>query len=881
MARVGVALAAVAVAGAVRAMLASVGAGVLPFPPFFIAVLISAVYGGGVSGFVATVAGAAVGWLWLAHDGPFGLPPPTAVNLALFVVAGLSIVAGAEAVRHLEGRRLGAESRLDRVLGAVPAGITETDAEGRFVYANPAAARILRLSESEIAGRRFDAPEWRIRDLSGQPLPPDRLPIGRALRGETVTDFEHAIEDRQSGETLILSMSAVPVRDAQGRITGATAAFSDVTERRRVQAALDRREVEFQALAESTPQLVWSTRADGWCDYLSPQWFAYTGAGPEDHFGLGWQTAVHPEDRPHTEGAWAEAVAGRGVYDVEYRLRAADGSYRWFKARGAPVQAPEGELGRWFGVSTDIDDIVQARRLLENRIAAQDRERARIFELSDDLFAMGGFDGYLRLVNPAWTRVTGLLEPDLVGRPFLQLTHPEDVEGAREIARALIRGEDIRSFELRIRTAAGDYRWFSWAAVPEGEIFYIVGRDVTEAKAAEQAIRDANARLTAEIAERRKAETQLVQAQKLEAVGQLTGGIAHDFNNLLQVISGGVELLKGADGEARRDRLLDAIGKAAARGAGLTRQLLTFARRQPLRPERIDVARQVGGMQDLLDRSLRGDVRVSSRFAPDLWPVEVDPAQFELAILNIAVNARDAMPSGGVITISADNRRAGEDGLPGEHVRVAVADTGEGMSPEVLARVFEPFFTTKAVGRGSGLGLSQVYGFAKQAGGDVQIASEPGGGTVVTLLLPRATRAAAEPDDMEAQAPRSAKPLRVLLVEDDDQVAALAAEMLEQLGHAVSRVADAHAGLAAAARSRPDLVVSDILMAGEMNGLELCRTLRRDDPQTPVVLITGYAPALESRPADDPGVRLLPKPFDLRSLAAVIDELQPEPQAVG
>jgi signal transduction histidine kinase/ActR/RegA family two-component response regulator len=389
-----------------------------------------------------------------------------------------------------------------------------------------------------------------------------------------------------------------------------------------------------------------------------------------------------------------------------------------------------------------------------------------------------------------------------------------------------------------------------------------------------QALQETNAELRKQMTERARVEESLRQSQKIEAVGQLTGGIAHDFNNLLMVISGGLEMLQRHTEQERRERLLEGMRQAAQRGSALTRQLLAFSRRQTLKPEPVNVAWQIEGMRELLDRSLRGDVQVALRFADDLWNVEVDAGELELVILNLAVNARDAMPNGGTITISAQNLPAfKEEGLDGDYVRLSIADTGTGMPPEVLAHVFEPFYTTKEVGKGSGLGLAQVHGFAKQSQGGVRIRSELGRGATIELYLPRTEKAArGAPQSTEATIPRTQQRCAgcVLLVEDDDEVAKLTAEMLEQIGFEVIRAASAAAALGALANGRAiDLVFSDIMMPGGMNGVELAKEIRRRRLGLPVLLTSGYAEAAR-REAEAEGVRILPKPYRLSELSAAL-----------
>ena len=371
----------------------------------------------------------------------------------------------------------------------------------------------------------------------------------------------------------------------------------------------------------------------------------------------------------------------------------------------------------------------------------------------------------------------------------------------------------------------------------------------------------------------RHAEQALRQAQRLESLGQLTGGVAHDFNNLLAVFASGVQVLERDPTAEHRQSILDAMRRAVGRGAGLTRHLLAFSRRRPVNPEAIDLALHLRTMQDMLASSLRGDISVEMKFDADLWQVEVDAGEMELAIVNLCVNARDAMPSGGTVTITAENvRETADDGSLADFVRLSVGDTGTGIPPEIIGRVFDPFFTTKDVGKGSGLGLAQVYGFAQQSRGRVSIASEAGSGTIVTLLLPRSTRQPASAPKLEATvvpivpATPAAHRGDVLLVEDDREVAALTREMLGELGFSVIHVSTSVAALGALANARAiEAVFSDIMMPGGINGLDLAREIRKRYPRLPIVLATGYAESAAS--LKDGEFRVLLKPYTLEALA--------------
>jgi signal transduction histidine kinase len=389
-------------------------------------------------------------------------------------------------------------------------------------------------------------------------------------------------------------------------------------------------------------------------------------------------------------------------------------------------------------------------------------------------------------------------------------------------------------------------------------------------------------RVEIEAAAREEAQSRLFQAQKLEAIGQLTGGIAHDFNNLLTVITGSTQFLRHTDNPERRGHLLRRIEEAAWRGADLTRRLLAFGRRQPLHPDRVDLGVQASGLTELLRHTLREDISIHMQFDPDLWPVEADVGALELALLNIAVNARDAMPDGGQIVLAAHNMtmQAGQPtrlGLaPGDYVEISVSDAGIGMPPEVLERVFEPFFTTKQAGKGTGLGLAQVYGFAKQSGGTAWVESRQGEGTCVHIQLPRSWREpAAESVPLTSSEVRAAAhegALSILVVEDDEAVAAVVLEMLGQLGHHTLHVVSVAAALGVLSGDRQvDLVFTDVLLPGGGSGLDLAREIARQALGIPVVLTSGYGGGVTGRLAAA-NLPFLRKPYRIEALKLAIDE---------
>jgi signal transduction histidine kinase/CheY-like chemotaxis protein len=494
------------------------------------------------------------------------------------------------------------------------------------------------------------------------------------------------------------------------------------------------------------------------------------------------------------------------------------------------------------------------------------------------------------LYNDPYAEILGAKHPQAMGRRFYEIWS-EIWADISPLIDAAMAGHATYREDLPLvmnRKGYDEKTWFTFSYSPVRDESGIVAgmfcavSETTQKVLAEAALRELNdtleRRVTEAVAERlrdqdrlRHAEAALRQTQKMEAIGQLTGGVAHDFNNLLAVFATGLQLLERDVSVTQRQRIFEGMRRAVARGTGLTRHLLAFTRRRPVNPESIDIATHLQGMNEMLHGSLGGHIHVDLKFASDLWPVEVDAGEMELAILNLCLNARDAMSDGGVITITAFNvQEAVDDGPYTEFIKLSVTDTGCGMPADVVARAFEPFFTTKDVGKGSGLGLPQVYGFAHQSGGLVTIDSAIGVGTVVTLLLPRSQRqpVATAADPLSASTARSedVRQGHVLLVEDDREVSALTREMLNCLGFSVTHVANSDAALGALANGRSvDLVLSDIMMPGGVSGLELAREIGRRHPDLPVILTTGYVEAAATM--KDGEFNLLLKPYSLEELA--------------
>jgi PAS domain S-box-containing protein len=462
--------------------------------------------------------------------------------------------------------------------------------------------------------------------------------------------------------------------------------------------------------------------------------------------------------------------------------------------------------------------------------------------------------------NIGGQRIKGYAPEEILGRNFSCFyTETDRTNGKPERA-------------LRIAREAGRYEEEGWRVRKDGTFFW--------ASVVIDPIREAGeligfAKITRDISERRETQlkleqmqAQLAESQKLDALGQLTGGVAHDFNNLLMIISGSLHTLrKGVPDDRRLQRALTAIDGATKRGAALTSQLLTFARRQSVNPQAVDVTERINAVRDVLHTGVGGTVTLRFDLDRSVWPVMADIAELETALVNLVINARDAMPDGGIITIAADNAALSEDAQTCEYVAISVADTGTGIAPDVLSKIFDPFFTTKPIGKGTGLGLSQVHGFAHQAGGTVKVKSELGKGTTITILLPRKDVRLAV-DDISVT--ESAGSGTVLLVDDNPEVAAVSTNLLEQLGYTVRRVANAEAALREIERDGIDLVFSDIVMPGKMDGLGLARHLRAKRPRLPILLATGYSDAAVNVRGDFP---ILRKPYEIHQLSQAIAKL--------
>lgn len=564
---------------------------------------------------------------------------------------------------------------------------------------------------------------------------------------------------------------------------------------------------------------------------------------------------------------------GEARPEVEVHYQRGDGRRAWVRIIGAPVRDAAGALLGAVVTILDIDaeKSVDAalRRLnavLADAATRSAAERDRIWHVSQDLLGVADLEGRWLSVNPAWTRVLGWAESDLLGRTSEWLEHPDDAEKTRAEVGQLAAGRTTLDFENRFRHRDGGYRTLSWTAVMADGALYTVARDVT-----------AERERAAELA---RTQDALRQAQKMEAIGQLTGGLAHDFNNLLTGVISGLSVIRRrlpADAAPQIGAVMEAVVASAHRAAALVHRLLAFSRRQSLDLKTVALPDLVGSMEGLARRTLGESIALTLDWPADLWPVVGDPSQIETALLNFVINARDAMPAGGALTVAARNVtivNAQGDLAPGEYVGLFVTDTGEGMKPDVKARAVDPFFTTKPIGKGTGLGLSMAFGYARQTGGALQIESQEGAGTTVALYMPRSLAA----PEAAAPAPGPARRgdgLAALVVEDDPSVRRTTLALLADLGYACAAAQDGPQALRLIdePERRIDVLVTDIGLPG-MSGRELAALARRKRPGLKALFVTGYEQNAADRNAWlAPGTALLMKPFTEQALANALHEL--------
>lgn len=783
--------------------------------------------------------------------------------------------------RAAEAAYLEKARELETVLDAVPAAIwTTRDEDAAHIEGNAFSRRLLRLEGGNMS---LTAPEgerpsgFRVLDAEGRELAPEDLPVQRAARGEEVFDFEEQIVFDDGG-SIHLAGNARPLRDERGDRRGAVAAFVDITARKQVEQALRASEAQFRALADAMPQLVWTADPDGRVDYYNERSTEYAGLSRSADGGFDWAPVVHPDEMERTVAAWGKATQTGSLYTCEHRLKRADGSWAWHVSRGVPRRDAAGAIVKWYGTATDVHALKAAQEAtealnagLERRVqeaVAEKRLLADLVENTDAFVQVADQDLNWLAVNRAaadeFERVFGVRPRVGDNMRAVLADRPEQRAAVEAMWTRALASEAFTAID-ELGDPALDRRHYEMRFSP---LFDAGGRrigtyqfayDVTER------LRD-QARLA-------QVEEALRQGQKMQAVGQLAGGIAHDFNNLLGAIVGSLDLVRRRSQiDDRTRRFVDNAFTAAERGAKLTGQLLAFARAQKLELKPLIVSDLVGGMEELLTRTLGPQVRLELKPAEGAAPVLSDATQLEMAVLNLAINARDAMPDGGALTLTTRLVTLTDDPelAPGDYVELAVADTGQGMPPEVVARAFDPFFTTKGVGQGTGLGLSQVYGIAQQAGGTARIDSRPGQGTTVRLFLRRTELPVMDGVlDVEVGAGPAARTARVLVVDDDPELRRFLTDSLDALGYAVDEAADGLEGLRRIEAHAPDLLILDYAMPG-MTGAEVARQVRADRPDLPILFASGYADTAAIEAVMGADARVLRKPFRLHELQAML-----------
>jgi len=580
---------------------------------------------------------------------------------------------------------------------------------------------------------------------------------------------------------------------------------------------------------------------------------------------------IHPDDLPRVQAAVQLAVRTGDLFSEEYRLRQMDGVSRWVLAEGRCEFAPDGTPTRFVGISFDISERkateIQLRDLnaeLERKVIERTQARGITWQVSPDLLGALNGQGYFETSNPAWMTVLGWTEAEVSSMSIFELLHPDDVERTRVGFNLTQAGKPAIRFPNRYRHRQGHYRWISWVGVPEDGLVYCSGQDITEEREQAEALA--------------RAEDSLRQSQKMEALGRLTGGIAHDFNNLLQVISSNLQLIDRMVGnnDRVRPRIANALS-AVHRGASLSSQLLAFSRKQPINPQPINAARVLQELEEMLRSALGEGVSVHVVVEPSLWNALVDRTQLENAILNLAINARDAMRDRGELSIELRNATVPADPekaeaplvSPGDYIEIRVIDTGAGMPPDVVEQAFEPFFTTKAVGQGTGLGLSMVHGFMKQSGGGARIESVMGVGTTVTLYLPRCSEAPTSRTALFGPTAATGGSETILVAEDDPAVREAAVTLLRDLGYQVLEASNGDEALQMIRSGAPvDLLFTDVVMSGTKRSTEVVKEGRFLLPHMAVLYTSGYAEGeLMKGGRLDTDVLLLSKPYTADSLA--------------
>ncbi|WP_292043951.1 hybrid sensor histidine kinase/response regulator [Massilia sp. UBA6681] len=707
--------------------------------------------------------------------------------------------------------------------------------------------------------------------------PDDKVRMADAVEHSVASRADYDIEYRivtPGGDLRWIAIRGQPDFDSEGRPLRMTGVSIDVTDRRQAEERLSESEARYRTLFDSIDEGFCVVQfIDGPHGPMSDYVHVEANAAYMRHAGIPdivGKTARSLLSRSEAD-AWVAII--RGVLETGQPVRferVLETTDRYLEVACSRI---EPATKRQIAV---IFQDISARRLAERRlrelndslasqVAERTAERDQLWKLSQDMLARANFEGTMSAVSPAWTQVLGWSEAELLARPYASLMHPEDMPPTLEAIGRMAETHQPARFENRIATRDGGWKHIEWTVAPEldGENFVAIGRDLSLNKARE--------------AELEQARQSLRQSQKMEAVGQLTGGLAHDFNNLLASISGGLQVLKlklHRGQVAGLERYIEIGESSVRRAASLTQRLLAFSRRQTLDPKPVDINRLIAGMEELVRHSVGPMIELEVLGAHDLWLTKVDPSQLENALLNLCINARDAMmPDGGKLTLVTanewiDERDARGDMPPGQYISLRVSDTGTGMPPEVVARIFDPFYTTKPLGEGTGLGLSMVYGFVRQSGGQVRVRSEPGHGTSMCLYVPRYCGAAQAEAKADVPPPSSGQGETIVLIEDEHALRAIVEEVLREAGYRVLTAQDGPTGLQILnSDTRVDLLVTDVGLPGGLNGRQVADAARLQRPGLKVLFVTGYADtAAVGNGRLAAGMEVITKPFEITAL---------------
>jgi PAS domain S-box-containing protein len=781
--------------------------------------------------------------------------------------------------KHAEEAMQESEGRLRAIADALPFLISYLDSNQTFRFINQPYGDWFERPLSEIIGRN-------VQEVMDRAMYEARRPfIERALAGESLS---YEADFVRSGGTAHTEIVHVPHRDRAGHTLGLYTVVTDITARKLAERTLSESEERFRSIADSAPVPMWVSRLDGLRQFVNRAYHEFLGVPYAAALTFDWRKALHSDDLERILG---EQRAGEGSlkpFALEARYRRQDGQWRWLRSESQPRWGPDGEHIGFIGVAHDITASKEAERALtevnetlERRIEDRTRQLAAsealiqtFFDHSSECHAVivEESDGLFRYAeaNPATLRLYGKTRKQVIGRTIEEVLGPERASEIRVHFAACLRAGAPHRYER----SQGD-------AVIEA----VVTPAPQEPGALRRVIVSAH-----DVTEQRRLEQQLHQSQKMDAVGQLTGGVAHDFNNLLTLVIGGLDIigrqmtnLPDPLALTRMERGRDMAMKGATRAASLTTRLLAFSRQQALMPQALDANKLVTEVCELLRRTLGETIVLETMLGDGLWRTYADANQLENALLNLGLNARDAMPDGGKVIIETANATLdnayisslGDSIEPGEFVLIAVTDTGAGMDKTTQERAFDPFFTTKEVGKGTGLGLSQVYGFARQSAGHVRIYSELGEGTTVKLYLPRSISETEKTlTDESNKLSRWTGTETILLVEDDDTLRAYAAGILQELGYHVLNASHGASALETLGRAEHiDLLLTDVVMPGGLNGRQLADKAVAKRPDLRVLYMTGYTRnAIDHHGRLDPGINMISKPFSFEDLAARVRE---------